>query len=127
MHRIAGVNLPDEKRAEIGLTYIFGVGKSTSLKILDKLSIDKNKKIKDLTEDEAQKIREILEKQRVEGDLKREVSDNIKRLKDIASYRGDRHRKGLPLRGQRTKTNARTKRGRKVSAGSGKKPAAQKT
>ncbi len=127
MHRIAGVNLPDEKRVEVGLTYIFGVGKSTSLKILEKLNIDKNRKIKDLTEVEVQKIREILEKQRVEGDLKREISDNIKRLKDIASYRGDRHRKGLPLRGQRTKTNARTKRGRKVSAGSGRKPAAQKT
>lgn len=128
MHRIAGVNLPDEKKADIGLTYIYGIGKSTAQSLLDQLNIDREKKIKDLTEEEVSKIREFIENTRkVEGDLKREVADNIKRLKEIGSYRGDRHKRGLPVRGQRTKTNARTKRGRKMTVGSGRKAAAQKT
>jgi small subunit ribosomal protein S13 len=128
MHRIAGVNLPDEKKAEIGLTHIYGIGRNTAVEILDTLNIDQAKKIKDLTEDEVNKIRELIETTRkVEGDLRREVAENIKRLKEIGSYRGDRHRRGLPSRGQRTKTNARTKRGKKVTVGSGRKPSAQKT
>lgn len=128
MHRIAGVNLPDEKKAEIGLTYIYGIGRNTAVEILDNLNIDQSKKIKDLTEEEVNKIRELIETTRkVEGDLRREVAENIKRLKEIGSYRGDRHRRGLPSRGQRTKTNARTKRGKKVTVGSGRKPSAQKT
>lgn len=128
MHRIAGVNLPDEKKADIGLTYIYGIGKSTAQSLLEQLNIDREKKIKDLTEEEVSKIREFIENTRkVEGDLKREVADNIKRLKEIGSYRGDRHKRGLPVRGQRTKTNARTKRGRKMTVGSGRKAAAQKT
>lgn len=128
MIRIAGVNLPENKRTEVGLTYIFGIGKSLSKKILDTLNIDKNKKIKELREEEVSKLREIIEKNHeVEGDLRRLISENIKRLKEVGSYRGERHKKGLPSRGQRTKTNARTKRGRKITVGSGRKPAAQKT
>lgn len=128
MIRISGVNLPDEKRLEIGLTYIFGVGRSSSLKILKEASIDKNKKVKDLQENEVALLREIIEKNyKVEGDLKRNITENIKRLKEIGSYRGERHKKGLPVRGQRTKTNARAKRGKKMTVGSGRKPAAQKT
>lgn len=112
MARIAGITLPPEKRVEIGLTYIFGVGRSTSLKILEKAKIDKNKKIKDLTEDEINTIRQILEKsEKIEGDLRKEISLNIKRLMEISSYRGMRHRRRLPVRGQRTKTNARTRKG----------------
>ena len=122
MHRIAGVNLPDEKKAEIGLTYIYGIGRNTAVEILDNLNIDQAKKIKDLTEDEVNKIRELIETTRkVEGDLRREVAENIKRLKEIGSYRGDRHRRGLPSRGQRTKTNARTKRGKRKTVGALKK------
>jgi len=128
MIRIAGVNLPENKRIEIGLTYIFGIGKSSSTKILQKTGIDGNKKVKDLEEREVTSLRESIEKDyRVEGDLRRNVSENIKRLKEIGSYRGDRHKRNLPARGQRTKTNARTKRGKKVTMGSGRKPSAQKT
>lgn len=128
MIRIAGVNLPEEKRIEIGLTYIFGIGKSLSRKILNEANIDINKKVKDLDKKETSILREIIEKSyQVEGDLRRNVSENIKRLREIGSYRGERHKKGLPTRGQRTKTNARTKRGKKVTVGSGRKPAAQKT
>lgn len=128
MARIAGVNIPNDKRVEIGLTYIFGVGLTTSKKIITQTKINPDTRVKDLTETELEKIREFIGKTiRVEGDLKMEVTQNIKRLKEISAYRGTRHTKGLPVRGQRTKTNARTKRGRKVTVGSGRKASAQKT
>ncbi|MBN2899126.1 MAG: 30S ribosomal protein S13 [Clostridia bacterium] len=114
MARIAGVDLPREKRSVIGLTYIFGIGKKTSQDILAQAGISEDTRIKDLTEDEVSKLRTILEDDYlVEGDLRREIAMNIKRLKDIGCYRGIRHRKGLPLRGQKTKTNARTRKGPK--------------
>ena len=122
MARIAGVDLPREKRVEIGLTYIFGIGRPTSLAILEKAGINPDTRIKDLTEDEAGKIRKIIDAEyAVEGDLRREVSLNIKRLMEIGSYRGIRHRKGLPVRGQKTKTNARTRKGPKKTVGRKKK------
>ena len=128
MARIAGVNIPNEKRVEIGLTYIFGIGPTISKKILSQTSISPDIRVNDLTETDLEKIRNIIGKGiRVEGDLKMEVTQNIKRLKEISSYRGTRHLRGLPARGQRTKTNARTKRGKKVTVGSGRKAAAQKT
>ncbi|MGB7295519.1 MAG: 30S ribosomal protein S13 [Candidatus Aminicenantales bacterium] len=112
MARIAGITLPPEKRIEIGLTYIFGIGRSKSVQILEEAKIDKNKKVKALTEDEVNKIRQIIEKgEKIEGDLRKEVSDHIKRLVDIGCYRGMRHKRRLPLRGQRTRTNARTRKG----------------
>ena len=112
MARIAGVDLPKNKRTEIALTYIYGIGRSTSQKILDQVRIDPNIRIKDLTEEDAARIRTIIDRDhKVEGDLRREVTQNIKRLQEIGSYRGLRHRRNLPARGQRTKTNARTKRG----------------
>jgi len=112
MARIAGITLPPEKRIEIGLTYIFGIGRSKSAKILEEAKIDKNKKVKALTEDEINKIRQIIEKrEKIEGDLRKEISMNIKRLIDIGCYRGQRHKRKLPVRGQRTKTNARTRKG----------------
>lgn len=112
MLRISGVNIPDDKRIEISLTYIYGVGHSTASKILDDLEIDKLKRTKDLSEEEQNKIRNHVEKKiKVEGELKHEMRDNIKRLKEINCYRGTRHQKGLPVRGQRTKTNTRTVRG----------------
>lgn len=122
MARIAGVDLPREKRVEIGLTYIYGIGRQTSLAILEKAGIDPNTRVKDLTEDEAGKIRRIIDTEYVvEGDLRREVSLNIKRLMEIGSYRGIRHRRGLPVRGQKTKTNARTRKGPKKTVGRKKK------
>ncbi len=122
MARIAGVDLPREKRAEIGLTYIYGIGRPTALIILEKAGIDPNTRIKDLTEDEAGRIRKIIDEEYlVEGDLRREVSMNIKRLMEIGSYRGIRHRRGLPVRGQKTKTNARTRKGPKKTVGRKKK------
>ena len=128
MPRIAGINIPDNKRIEIALTYIFGIGVALSNKILSQIKIDPQKIAKDLSEQELDKIREVIEKNyKVEGDLKMEITQNIKRLKEIGTYRGDRHSKNLPVRGQRTKTNARTKRGKKVTVGSGRKPAAEKT
>ncbi|HPI67094.1 MAG TPA: 30S ribosomal protein S13 [bacterium] len=129
MVRIAGVNLPNEKRIEIGLTYLFGVGLSQSQKILKELNIDPNIRVKNLTDDQANKLRQKIEKEhRVEGDLRREIASNIKRLKEIGSYRGSRHAKGLPARGQRTRRNTRTVRGNvRKTVGSGRKPAAQKT
>ena len=112
MARIAGITLPSEKRVEVGLTYIFGIGRSRSNEILDKAKIDKDKKVKDLNEDEVKKIREIIEKQeKIEGDLRKSITLDIKRLMDISSYRGARHKRRLPVRGQRTKTNARTRKG----------------
>lgn len=129
MPRIAGVNLPNEKRVEIALTYIFGIGVNRANKILKDLKFDPNIRIKNLSEEQVDILRQKIEKEyRIEGDLRREILGNIKRLKEIKSYRGDRHTKNLPSRGQRTKTNSRTVRGNKrVTAGSGKKPAAQKT
>ncbi|MBU2524373.1 30S ribosomal protein S13 [Patescibacteria group bacterium] len=121
MARIAGINLPKEKRAEIALTYIFGIGQSVSAKILKECNIDKNIKIKDLSEPEIQKLREKIAKMKTEGDLRREISMNIKRIQEIGTYRGYRHRRRLPVRGQRTKCNARTKRGKKVTIGSGRR------
>ena len=119
MARIAGVDLPRDKRVEIGLTYIYGIGLSSSQEILAKTSINPDTRVRDLTEDEVQKIRETIgEEYKVEGDLRRETALNIKRLIEVNSYRGKRHRSGLPLRGQRTKTNARTRKGpRKAIAG----------
>lgn len=118
MARIAGVDLPRDKRVVIGLTYIYGIGRSTAEKIIEICGIDPSTRVRDLTEDQANQIREIIEKQfLVEGDLRREVSMNIKRLRDIGCYRGIRHRRGLPVRGQRTKTNARTRKGPKRVAG----------
>ena len=119
MARIAGVDLPKEKRVEIGLCYIYGIGRSTSQKILSQADINPDTKVSDLTEGEASLIREIIERDyEVEGELRRKVNLNIKRLIEIGSYRGIRHRRGLPVRGQRTRTNARTKRGaRKTVAG----------
>jgi small subunit ribosomal protein S13 len=122
MARIAGVDLPRNKRVEVGLTYIYGIGRSTSKEILAELKIDPNTRCKDLTEDEVNSLRNILdEKYTVEGDLRREVNLNIKRLIEIGSYRGYRHRRGLPVRGQKTKTNARTRKGPKKTVGRSKK------
>lgn len=127
--RIAGINIPDEKRVEIALTYIFGVGRTLSGSILKSVKIDPGKKAKDLTPDEANKIKEFIEKNfKIEGELKREITQNIKRKKDIACYQGVRHIRGLPVRGQQTKTNNRTRRGNvRKTMGSGRKPTAQKT
>ena len=122
MARIAGVDLPKDKRVEIGLTYIYGIGRPTSLAILEKAGINPDTRVKDLTEDEAGKIRKIIDEEYlVEGDLRREVSLNIKRLMEIGSYRGIRHRRGLPVRGQKTKTNARTRKGPKKTVSRKKK------
>lgn len=112
MPRIAGIDLPREKRAEIGLTYIYGIGKSSAQEILGKAGINPDTKMKDLTEGELGKIREILDSYTIEGDLRREVSMNIRNLREINCYRGIRHKRGLPVRGQNTKNNARTRKGR---------------
>lgn len=129
MARIAGVNIPTDKRVEVALTYIFGVGPTRSQKILKQTNISPDVRVKDLTEAEIGRIREVLEKNfKVEGDLRREVSLNVARLKEIGSYRGTRHKLGLPVRGQRTKTNSRTKRGgKRVTVGSGRKKTSAKT
>ena len=122
MARIAGVNLPNQKRLEIGLTYIYGIGQSTAQKICKDLELDPDQKIKDLTDDEVTKLRTYIDANvEVEGDLRRERSQAIKRLSEISCYRGIRHRRGLPARGQRTKTNARTRKGPKKTVGRGKK------
>ena len=123
MARIAGINIPLNKRAEIGLTYIYGIGQSTSNEVLAEAGVDPNTYVKDLTEDEVRKLREKVDDLLVEGDLRRERSQNIKRLMEIGSYKGLRHRRGLPANGQRTKTNARTRKGPKrgTSSGGGKK------
>ena len=124
MARIAGVDLPRDKRVEIGLTYVFGIGRSRAIDTCLSLGIDLDTKVRDLTDDEVQKIRQFVEANfRVEGDLRREVSQNIKRKVEIGSYQGIRHRRGLPVRGQRTHTNARTRKGpRKAIAGKKKAP-----
>lgn len=122
MARIAGVNVPREKRVEIGLTYIYGIGRSTANSVLEQTGISPDTYVRDLTEDEIGQLRDVIEKQlTVEGDLKRERSNDIKRLQEIGCYRGLRHRRGLPLRGQRTKTNARTRKGAKKTVGKKKK------
>ncbi len=127
MARIAGVDLPREKRIEVALTYIYGIGLPSSRKILEATSIDPDTRVKDLTEEEAQKLRaEIEEAYRVEGELRREVTMNIKRLIEIGCYRGMRHKFGLPVRGQKTKTNARTRKGPRRAVAGKKKPAAKK-
>lgn len=127
--RIAGTTLPAQKRVEVALTYLYGLGLTLSQKVLRQASVDSNIRVKDLTETQANKIREIIEKTyKVEGDLKREVLLNIKRLKEIGAYRGLRHSKNLPTRGQRTKTNSRTVRGNvRRTMGSGRKASAEKT
>ncbi len=129
MPRIAGVNIPENKRIEISLTYIYGVGRSLSKKILDQLQIDINKKASDLTPKEVNDLKDFIEKTyKIEGDLRRQIMINIKRLKDVGAWRGLRHIKGLPVRGQRTKTNNRTVRGNvRKTIGSGRKPAATPT
>ena len=122
MARIAGVDLPNEKRIEAGLTYIYGIGWATSREMLEKTGINPSTRVKDLTEEEAGKIRKVIENDyMVEGDLRRDVSMNIKRLMEIGCYRGIRHRRGLPVRGQKTKTNARTRKGPKKTVGRKKK------
>lgn len=128
MVRISGINLPNEKRIAIGLTYVYGIGRSTSEKILRELNINPDTKVKDLSEGDEKKIRDSVEKLQTEGDLRRKKSLDIKRLQDIGSYRGFRHRRKLPLRGQKTQCNARTARGRKknVGVGSGKRKEAKK-
>jgi small subunit ribosomal protein S13 len=122
MARIAGVDLPREKRVEIGLTYIFGIGRTLSNRILSKTGINPDTRVRDLTDDEINKLRETIDKDyKVEGDLRREVSLNIKRLMEIGCYRGRRHKMGLPVRGQKTKTNARTRKGPKRTVGAQRK------
>ena len=127
--RIAGINLPNDKRVEISLTYIYGIGRARSNVILNQANVDPNKRVKDLSDKEVNDLREIIEKKyRVEGELKRDVMTNIKRLKEINSYRGSRHAHNLPSRGQRTKTNSRTVRGNvRRTMGSGRKSASEKT
>jgi small subunit ribosomal protein S13 len=127
MARISGVNIPLNKRVEIGLTYIYGIGRSTSNKLLAEVGIEPDRKVRDLTEDDVIKLRERIDAEvTVEGDLRRERSQAIKRLQEIGSYRGLRHRRGLPVRGQNTKTNARTRKGPKRMQVAGKKKAAKK-
>jgi small subunit ribosomal protein S13 len=128
MARIAGIDLPRTKRAEIGLTYIYGIGRSRSMSILYRAGVDPNKKVKDLNEDEVSKIRQIIEEEgAVEGDLRKEVAMNVKRLIEIGSHRGYRHRRNLPVRGQRTHTNARTRKGPRRGTIANKKRATAKT
>jgi small subunit ribosomal protein S13 len=127
MARISGVNIPLNKRVEIGLTYIYGIGRSTSNRLLSEAGIEPDRKVRDLTEEEVVKLREMIDSDiTVEGDLRRERSQNIKRLQEIGCYRGLRHRRGLPVRGQNTKTNARTRKGPKRMSIAGKKKAAKK-
>ena len=127
MARIAGVNLPNQKRLEIGLTYIFGIGQPTAQEICDKLGLSRDTKVRDLTEDEVAKLRDLIDADyQVEGDLRRERTQAIKRLSEIGAYRGLRHRRGLPVRGQNTKTNARTRKGPKRMQVAGKKKAGKK-
>ena len=122
MARIAGIDLPKDKRVEIGLTYIFGIGRTTANSIISRTGVSPDTRVKDLTEEDVAKLRDVIEKEyKVEGELRSEISNNIKRLMDIGCYRGMRHRRGLPARGQRTKTNARTRKGPKKLVGGKKK------
>lgn len=128
MARIAGVNIPNDKKINYSLTYIYGIGIAKSRGILKEARIDENMRTNALSEVDLENIRRVISSSyKVEGDLRMEINQNIKRLKEINAYRGTRHMKNLPVRGQRTKTNARTKRGKKVTIGSGRKPSAQKT
>ena len=127
MARVAGIDLPREKRGEVAITYIYGLGRATARRILTRANVDPDKRVKSWSDDEVGRIRDIIEREhKVEGDLRREISMNVKRLMDIGAYRGIRHRRGLPVRGQRTKTNARTRRGRKGAAIGGKKKPGKK-
>ena len=127
MARISGVNIPLNKRVEIGLTYIYGIGRTTSNELLAKVGVEPDRKVRDLTEDEVVQLRDLIDNElTVEGDLRRERSQNIKRLQEIGCYRGLRHRRGLPVRGQNTKTNARTRKGPKRMQVAGKKKAGKK-
>ena len=122
MARIAGVDLPREKRVEIGLTYIYGIGRASSVKVLEKANVNPDTRVRDLTDEEVGRIRDAIDETvTVEGDLRREIAMNIKRLQEIGCYRGIRHRKGLPVRGQKTKTNARTRKGPKRTVANKKK------
>lgn len=121
MARIAGVDLPENKRVDIGLTYIFGIGRSNVVQVIKDASVDGAKRIKDLSEEEINKLQKVVEKFKVEGDLRQDIEQNIKRLEEIGSFRGLRHRKGLPSRGQRTRSNARTKRGKRKTVGTVRK------
>ena len=122
MARIAGVDLPREKRVEIGLTYVYGIGHSSAVRILNEAGVSLDTRVRDLTDDEVSKIREVIDRsQKVEGDLRREIAMNIKRLQEIGCYRGIRHRRGLPVRGQKTKTNARTRKGPRKTVANKKK------
>jgi small subunit ribosomal protein S13 len=122
MARIAGINIPLNKRVEVGLTYIYGIGQSTSRRVLERAGVDPNTYVKDLTDDEVRKLREAIDQElMVEGDLRRERSQNVKRLMEIGAYRGLRHRRGLPVNGQRTKTNGRTRKGPRRTQVAGKK------
>ena len=121
MARIAGVDLPEQKRIDIGITYIFGIGRSNAQIVLNDAKVDPAKRVKDLKEDEVGKLQKAVEKFKVEGDLRVEIDQNIKRLEEIGSYRGSRHRKGLPTKGQRTRSNARTRRGKRKTVGTVKK------
>jgi small subunit ribosomal protein S13 len=124
--RISGINLPDEKRTDIGLSYLFGVGRKNVVGILKKAEIDGTKRLKTLTEEEQRRLQKVLEEYKTEGDLRVEIQGNIKRLREIGAYRGVRHSKNLPVRGQRTKSNARTKRGKRMTIGAIKKETAVK-
>jgi small subunit ribosomal protein S13 len=124
--RISGINLPDEKRTDIGLSYLFGVGRKNVVEILKKAQIDGTKRLKTLTEEEQRKLQKVLEEYKTEGDLRVEIQGNIKRLREIGAYRGVRHTRNLPVRGQRTKSNARTKRGKRMTIGAIKKEVAAK-
>jgi small subunit ribosomal protein S13 len=124
--RIAGVNIPDAKRTDIALTYIFGIGRSNVKGVLEKAQVDAGKRAKDLTEEEVKKLTQILDKYKIEGDLRTDIATDIRRLKETGSYRGTRHAKSLPSRGQRTRSNARTKRGKRVTIGAIKKEVAAK-
>jgi len=124
--RISGINIPDEKRVDISLSYLYGIGRKNVVDILKKADVDASKRVKSLSEDEQKRIQKVLESHKIEGDLRAEVTGNIKRLKEIGSYRGTRHSKSLPSRGQRTKSNARTKRGKRLTIGAIKKEVAAK-
>lgn len=124
--RISGINLPDEKRVDIGLSYLFGIGRKNVVKILKRAEVDASIRIKTLSDDQQKRIAKVLEEYKIEGDLKVEIQNNIKRLREVGSYRGIRHAKNLPVRGQRTKSNARTKRGKRVTIGAIKKDEAVK-
>lgn len=126
MARIAGVELPNEKRVDIGLTYLYGIGRSNVSGVLEEAKVDGTKRIKELTEDDINKLQKVIEKLVIEGDLRREVDQNIKRLEDIGTYRGLRHRRGLPARGQRTRSNSRTKKGKRKTVGTIRKDVAAK-